>query len=229
MNINQIMISIAGGLASYLLGAIPFSLLVGFAVGNKDIREEGSGNTGATNLARTVNYPTGLLGLILDVGKGFAPAFWFGPLVIYLSGINGTLTLQWVQVSYGFLAIIGHCFPVYLLFSGGKGVATSLGVFVALAPVPTLLAFAVWLITLLVGGWVSLASMTGAAGLPLLHYLYHNVIFPSDAYGGITNPVLLFSAIAATLVVVRHHENISRLLSGDEEKFYESLQSTNKK
>lgn len=209
------------GLASYLLGAVPFCLLLGFLSGT-DIRDFGSGNTGATNLARVVNYPVGVLGLVLDFLKGFVPAFAGATICVWLVGDLPEETLVLLSVVFGFLAILGHCFPVYLGFDGGKGVATSLGVFLAIMPIATAGTFLVWLIVALGSGWVSLASILSAAALPLVYLLTRFVITCSGCT--FFTPELILAVLASVLVIVRHKSNIIRLVQGEERKFMDSAE-----
>lgn len=205
------MIMIAGILlTSYLLGAVPFSLLIGFTCGT-DIREHGSGNTGATNLYRNTDAGAAIVGFILDVAKGWVPVFLvlqFGETVAGLSGD----TLYLVVGAVGLLAIIGHCFPVYLLFQGGKGVATSFGVFLGLSPVVTGMAFLIWFLVVAVTRYVSLGSLIAAASFPIWFYLIHEEPL------GIYRYLLFASVMAAGIIWGRHHENIGRLWKGEESK-----------
>jgi len=217
----RLMAVVGTGLLSYLLGAVPFSLLIGFFFG-QDIRSCGSGNTGATNLARVVNYGAGVCGLALDFLKGFAPAFWGGVLVQQIAGPFPAAELIWLHASYGFLAIVGHCFPVYLRFDGGKGVATSLGVFVAIMPVVTLAAFLFWGIVALTSGWVSLASILAAVMIPVFYLTFAAVLTFCPSCGQLRFSYLTLSILASVLVVARHHENIRRLWKGEERKFLDA-------
>jgi glycerol-3-phosphate acyltransferase PlsY len=207
------------GLASYLLGAVPFCLLLGFLFGT-DIRNFGSGNTGATNLARVVNYPVGIFGLLLDFLKGFAPAFAGAAVCVWFIGDLPEQTMVLLNVMCGFLSIMGHCFPVYLGFDGGKGVATSLGVFLAIMPIATAGTFLVWLVVALGSGWVSLASILSAAALPFVYLLTRFVITCRGCTFFI--PELILALLASTLVIVRHKTNIVRLINGEERKFMDS-------
>jgi glycerol-3-phosphate acyltransferase PlsY len=199
---------------AYLLGAIPFALLLG-RLGGVDIRTIGSGNVGATNLGRALGKSWGIAGFLLDVAKGAAPVAAFGLLgPDWPRGAVFPL-LAWLLV--GVMAIVGHMFPVYLGFKGGKGVATGLGVLLALWPVMTLAgvtAFILWLIITKATGYVSLGSMIGAASLPL------TATGIALGMGRLAElPVYLaLSLLLATLVIVRHRGNIRRLRAGTESK-----------
>lgn len=208
------------GLLSYLTGALPFSLMLGYVLGGKDIRNHGSGNPGATNLARAVSYPAGALGLVLDALKGFVPVWGGGQIVRSFLDISDP-ALLWLLVLFGFMAVIGHCFPVYLTFRGGKGVATSLGVFLALSPPATGMAFGVWMVLTVLLGWISVASMGAALTFPFLFVMYRYISSGGTLLELSTHPIYLAGVCISVLIVVRHHENIHRLLQGTEEKFYE--------
>jgi acyl phosphate:glycerol-3-phosphate acyltransferase len=183
--------------AAYLLGSIPTGLLLGKACG-VDVRHEGSGNIGATNLYRTVGRKVGALTLIGDCLKGFVPvlaAHNYAP---------ATDLAAWV----GLAAFCGHVFSIFLKFRGGKGVATALGVFLALSPLAVAIALAVFLVLVLKWRYVSLGSVAAAAVMPLAVYLLH---------GG--RGMLLVTGVVAAIVIVRHHANIKRLVNGTESKF----------
>lgn len=217
----QVVAAIFVGLFSYLLGAIPFCLLLGFLFGT-DIRNFGSGNTGATNLARVVNYPVGITGLLLDFLKGFVPAFFGAAVCVLLAGPISDHASITLHVVFGFLAIVGHCFPVYLGFNGGKGVATSLGVFVAIMPAVTFVSFLIWVLVAFGSGWVSLASIVAAAVLPVIYLISRLVLQCSGCVFYWTE--LTLALLASVLVIVRHKSNIIRLLEGDERKFMDSAE-----
>lgn len=222
MQMNTVLVTTSVAIASYLLGAIPFCLLLGFAAGT-DIRNFGSGNTGATNLARVINYPVGIAGLLLDFLKGFAPALFGATVCMMLLGELPETTRVNLSVTFGFLSIVGHCFPIYLNFDGGKGVATSLGVFIALMPVVTAGAFLVWLGVALGSGWVSLASILSAAAMPFI-YLLSRFVLPCSICT-FHQSELMIALLASLLVIVRHRSNIQRLMKGEERKFMDSAKT----
>jgi acyl phosphate:glycerol-3-phosphate acyltransferase len=183
------------GIAAYLLGAVPFGLLVGKAFAGTDIRSSGSGNIGATNVARSLGPAAGLLTLLLDVSKG-ALAAWGG-------GVLGGRPVG--ACLAGLASVLGHIFPVYLGFQGGKGVATGLGAFLILDPRATAVAAMVFLVALGVTRRVSVGSLLGSISLPLvLHYRG-------------APPTLLATAWACCLLIVyRHRDNLMRLFQGTE-------------
>ena len=182
--------------AAYVLGSIPSALLVVWLMTGKDVRREGSGNVGATNAVRTAGPVAGVLVTAMDVAKGALPVW-------AMSVLNPASV--WLAAAM-LAAVVGHCYPVWLRFAGGKGVATAFGAFVVLAPVPALAALGVWLVVLAVGRWVSLASLVGAAVFPLLVSILEQ-----------PGPVLLVGvSLAAVLIIVRHHSNIRQLIAGSE-------------
>lgn len=201
---------------AYLLGAVPFGFLIAKAHG-KDLRTIGSGNIGATNTVRALGKKWGIFCFVLDVLKGLIPML----LVPIFGLVNhtsepGELAL-WLLV--GCAAVLGHIFPVYLKFKGGKGAATSLGIVLGLWPYYTLCgicAFAVWAITLRVWRYVSLSSMLAAIFFPVLLSAF---IFLIDAWQlSRLWPLMLVAVLMALLVVVRHKTNIRNLLDGSETK-----------
>jgi len=187
-------------LASYLAGSIPTGYLLVRLSGRKDVREFGSGSTGATNVLRLKGWKVALPVAVFDVLKGFLPVFlaakWFAdPVFAALCGL---------------LAVVGHCFPFAIGFRGGKGVATSLGAFAAIAWAPCLGSLGLFLIIIGLTRYVSLGSIVGSLAFPVIHF----------AGGG--SPAVAAVALAiAALIVVRHKSNIRRLLAGTERKFGE--------
>jgi glycerol-3-phosphate acyltransferase PlsY len=184
-------------LFAYLLGSVPTGYILGYFSG-VDVRKEGSGNVGATNVARVAGKKLGVFTLIGDAAKGFLPVC----LAQYL-GFDAT-----VVGLAALAAFLGHLFPVFLKFSGGKGVATALGALLALAPAATAALVLVFLAVALASRIVSLASMVAAAAAPVAVWLLD---YPPAA--------IAVAAAMALLIIWRHHENIRRLLSGIEPKF----------
>jgi glycerol-3-phosphate acyltransferase PlsY len=192
--------------ASYLVGAIPFGYVIARWRGH-DILREGSGNIGTTNVARVVGFRFGLLVFVLDFTKGALPTYlaWLLPPPSDLEQANV------LPVVAGVLAFLGHLFPVYLRFRGGKGVATGLGVIAVLLPVIALVVLAAWGVVLAITRYVSLASIAAAALLFALRLWWEPT--PWDQANVV---VTGFCAVGALLIVVRHHSNIRRLLQGTE-------------
>jgi acyl phosphate:glycerol-3-phosphate acyltransferase len=194
-------------LGSYLLGAIPFGWIVARARG-VDILRVGSGNIGATNVARTVGLGYGVLVFLLDFAKGAVPVV----LVRWLDlPAEVGMPPHGLAVIAGVAAFLGHLFPVYLGFRGGKGVATGAGVAVALVPVITLIALACWGLTLAITRYVSIASLLGAALVFLLQ-----VVWTPAPWGNDEIVITLFCLFGAALVFLRHASNIRRLFDGTE-------------
>lgn len=183
------------GLLGYLIGSIPFSFIVARLFGVKDVRAVGSGNVGATNVMRSAGKAPGLLALILDGLKGAIT-------VMIARGFDAPET--WVCVA-GLCAVIGHLFPVWLGFRGGKGVATGAGLFAPLAPAALGVATLAFIATLAATRYASVASIVASLSLPLAAFLL-----------GFDSTITLTALLAALMVVVKHHANIVRLFRGVE-------------
>ncbi|HSE84764.1 MAG TPA: glycerol-3-phosphate 1-O-acyltransferase PlsY [Candidatus Binatia bacterium] len=181
-------------LFAYLLGSVPTGYILGSLAG-VDVRKAGSGNVGATNVARVVGKRHGIFTLAADMAKGFVP------VIIALNlGLTPTATAL-----VGIAAFVGHLYPVFLRFQGGKGVATALGVFLGLAPWATLILMAIFVLVLLATRVVSLSSMVAAGCAPIVFWLFfHSPILTS------------MSLFIALMIVLRHRGNIQRLRSGTE-------------
>jgi glycerol-3-phosphate acyltransferase PlsY len=196
---------------SYLLGSAPFGLLIGLARG-VDIRQTGSRNIGATNLTRALGRPWGLIAFALDFAKGLVPVL----IARYIESSHPTTVppslAGWLAVSCGLAATVGHVFPLFLRFRGGKGVATSFGALAGLAWLPTVLGGGLWLLLYVLTRTVSLASVTAGTAVPLLV-----AGLEREAKGYVS--VQVFAVLVATLIVVRHRSNIGRLLRGEEFSF----------
>jgi acyl phosphate:glycerol-3-phosphate acyltransferase len=190
--------------AAYLLGSIPFGLLVAKVFGGGDVRKAGSGNVGATNVTRVAGPFAGVLTLILDAAKG-SVAVW---LAAHLSG----QAAGWM-IAAGLAALIGHCFPVWLRFRGGKGVATAAGMFLMLSPLALLGSVLLFLVVVASTRYVSLGSIAAAAAMPLLIYF---LWAPHHA----PPLIVTFGAFAAAMLVVyKHDANVQRLVEGRESRF----------
>jgi glycerol-3-phosphate acyltransferase PlsY len=190
-------------IAAYLLGSIPFGVMIGRSFGHVDVSKVGSGNIGATNVAREVGFKWGLVTLVVDALKGFMPVALayhsIGPAVDTTEGLVGIV---------GMAALLGHQFPIYNRFKGGKGIATGLGVFLALSPMACLFSGTVFVVMVILWGYISLGSILAALGLPLwLLILGHSKQF------------VLFSLVIALLITFLHRGNIQRLLQGNERRW----------
>ena len=187
-------------IASYFVGAIPTSYIAGRVTRGIDLRQHGSGNLGATNAYRVLGWRAALPIFLVDILKGFLP-------VLLFPRIDGETHFAWA-LAYGVAAILGHVYSIYVGFRGGKGVATSAGVFLALAPVAVLLSLLIWIALVATTGYVSLASITAAAAMPLL-------ILATGA----RLEVLVLSLLLAAFVIFAHRANIRRLRRGEEHRF----------
>ncbi len=197
---------ILGILLAYLLGAIPTSVWIGKIFYKTDIRQHGSGNAGGTNTVRILGWKAGIPVIIFDVFKGWFAVFylstWF-PETIFLPG-------DYLLLAYGLAAVIGHVFPVYVGFKGGKGVGTLAGVGLAFFPLALLAAFGVFLIVAIPTRYVSLGSIVAAISFPLfLIFAFHET----------SPPVLVLGFFASLFIIFTHRNNIDRLLKGKENKF----------
>lgn len=189
---------------SYILGSIPTSYLLGKKLRGIDLRQYGSKNVGFTNAFRCLGWKIGVVALAGDILKGFLPALIFPKFLIFDSG--------WLGVSansglvFGAAAIIGHIWTIFLRFKGGKGVATSLGVFLALTPLPLLITLTICALLILITKFVSLGSITGSIMLPVLIY-FMEPQKPS---------LFVVSILIGLFILIRHRENLVRLLKGKE-------------
>ena len=201
VNIRLTLVAI---LLAYLLGSIPFGVILARLFGGRDVRKSGSGNIGATNVARVVGPLAGALTLLCDMAKG-AGAVW---LAGKLSGGNAS----WMMIA-GIAALVGHCFPVWLRFTGGKGVATGAGVFLVVSPAACLAAVVLFLLVVILWRYVSLGSVSAAAAMPLLVYLLWapRPGPPLAVTGG--------ALAAAGLIIYKHRGNLRRLVEGAEPQF----------
>ena len=192
---------------SYLAGAIPCGLLIGFYNG-VDIRKVGSGNIGATNVTRSVSPLAGKLCFFCDFVKGMLP------VLLVQAFIPGN---PLAAIICGLAAILGHMFPVYLKFKGGKGISTAAGVAIALAPLPLLTALAIWGAVFYISRYVSLASIIAAVMLPVSAIIY--ALLKVGGSVATSRQTIIFFCVIAVLAVVKHTSNIKRLLNGTESRF----------
>lgn len=191
-------------IAAYLLGSIPFGLLLARAFGRGDVRKVGSGNIGATNVARAAGLLAGIFTLVLDAAKGA------GAVLLAEKLANDSAT--WMMIA-AFAALLGHCFPVWLKFKGGKGVAAAAGIFLVLSPLACLAAVILFLLVVIFWKYISLGSVSSAAAMPLLiYFLWAPRHAPPRA--------VTVGAVAAALVIIyKHRGNLQRLVEGAEPKF----------
>jgi acyl phosphate:glycerol-3-phosphate acyltransferase len=189
--------------AAYLLGSIPFGLLIVKARGGPDVRTTGSGNIGAANVARSAGAVAGVLTLLLDAGKGY--------LAVWIAGRWTGGSVRWMMAA-AVAAVAGHVFPLWLRFRGGKGVATGLGVFLPICPQAVVAAAALWLI--MVGFWrySSLGSIVAAAALPVFVYVFYAPGHAPPTY------VSLATILISLLVLAKHRGNMERLVAGKESR-----------
>ncbi len=192
---------------SYLLGAIPTSVIVGKAVRGIDVREHGSGNAGATNTWRVLGWKAGVTVLALDAAKGAAAA----TLVPLINFASLPFTAPVVAILCGLSAVIGHVFPVYVGFRGGKGVATGAGMLIATAPIPVGIAISVFGLSMVLFGMVSLGSVLAVISVPISIVILNH--FSSASY----HPLLLgITCVLALFIIFNHRANIARIICGRE-------------
>ena len=213
---------------AYLLGSIPFGYLIVRATQGADIRQSGSGGTGATNVSRRAGKAAGVLTLLLDalkgatavvIAKSFLGLATFsasrGSVLSHAANSNALADdAYWWVAAAGIAVIAGHIFPVWLGFRGGKGVATGVGVFLALAPLAVAFAALIFLVIVLLTRYVSLGSIVAAATIPLF-VLIRNYITPQPEFG----PLLIVAVVGGALIVFAHRPNIGRLINGTEARF----------
>lgn len=185
-------------IGAYLVGSVPTGLLLARALGGVDIRTTGSGNIGATNVYRTLGKKVGIMTLVGDCLKGIIP--------VVIAKQMG-LPVEWAA-AVGAAAFLGHVYTIFLGFKGGKGVATALGVFLAMTPLAVLCALAVFIVVILTWRYVSLASISAAATMPIFILLLGN-----------PPPIVVMTLLIAVIVIYKHRENIDRLRNGTESKF----------
>jgi len=190
-------------IGAYLLGSIPFGVLISQKVARLDITKAGSGNIGATNVAREVGLKWGVITLVADVLKGFIPVV----LARYLLGSSIEMN-EALKGMIGLTALLGHQFPVYSHFRGGKGVATCLGVFLAISPISCLFSGVMFFILVALWRYISLGSILGALTMPIWLYLTGHATF-----------MILPSLVMSLLITFQHRGNIQRLIQGNERRW----------
>lgn len=188
-------------LLAYFIGAIPSSVWIGKKFYNIDVREHGSGNAGATNTFRVIGKKAGVIVLLLDILKA-----WFATVV--LSSIANNQSIDYM-LALGLVAVLGHVFPIYIGFRGGKGIASLLGVIIAVHPLASLYSIIVFITTLLISRFVSLSSILAAFAFPIL-IIFH--------FQNTHKSLTIFSIMVAVLVIFTHKKNIERLFKKEESK-----------
>ncbi len=192
-------------LIAYLLGSVSGSMVMG-RIRDVDIRTSGSGNAGGTNAFRTQGFKFALAVVIIDIGKGVLAASLI-PL-LHVPALGESLAVEVQAMVCGFMAVVGHCFPVWYGFRGGKGAATAVGALLVIEPIVLLPMIAVWVLTLVSSGWVGLATILSALSL-----------IPAFAYWGDSEFALWFGVTLALFVVLMHHSNVRKLIAGTENRF----------
>ena len=196
-------------LLAYLLGSLIGSLLVGQLRGGVDIRKLGSGNAGGTNALRTQGWSFALWVMIIDIGKGWLAAGLLAPMNLPGIGIDPQVGRDWLAVACATAVVLGHVYPVWYGFRGGKGAATLIGVLIGLDPSAVLPVFAVWLLTVMLTGFVGLSTMLAVAAFPI--YLALTQAEPSTA-------LLTFGGLMTLFVCYTHRANIERMRTGTENR-----------
>ena len=214
MNILNAVIAVV---LAYLLGSLPSAVWIGKAFHNIDVREHGSGNAGTTNTIRVLGWVTGIPVLLIDIAKGWLAAML--PVFLHLTE-PGTALMTNLQLLTGIIAIIGHIFPVFAGFRGGKGVATVFGVFLALQFLLTLCSIGVFLVVLFITGIVSVSSMIAGISFPVFLFLFFDT--PSILFK-------IFSILTGIALLVTHRKNIGRLMRGEEAKLIKFRKKTDVK
>ncbi|MCJ7447780.1 MAG: glycerol-3-phosphate 1-O-acyltransferase PlsY [Bacteroidales bacterium] len=195
-------------LIAYLLGSIPTAVWMGKIFHDIDVREHGSGNAGATNTIRVLGWKTGIPVLLIDLAKGWAAAML--PVLFSLAAPESALLTN-LKIMTGITAIVGHIFPIFAGFRGGKGVATVFGVLMAVQPVLTLICVGVFLLVFIITGIVSVSSMSAGFAFPILLLAVFDT--PSLIFK-------IFSVFVAVALVITHRNNIKRLIKGEEKKLF---------
>jgi acyl phosphate:glycerol-3-phosphate acyltransferase len=204
---------IAAFLSAYLLGSIPTAVWAGKLFRDIDLREHGSGNAGAANAIRVLGWKIGVPVLIIDMAKGWLSSM----LPVFLSLTDpDTALMTNLQIGTGITAILGHIFPVFAGFKGGKGVATISGVLLAIHPLLTVSCLGVFLIVILLTRIVSVSSMSAGVAFPILLFTLFDT--PSLLFK-------IFSIVVAVALIITHRKNIQRLLKGEEKKFFGKVSS----
>lgn len=196
---------------SYLLGAVIGSLAMGRLAGGVDIRSEGSGNAGGTNALRTRGWKFALPVVLIDAGKGVLAVLVVAPLMLPLVP-EATFRAEWIAVACGIAAVVGHVWPVWHGFRGGKGMATYLGALGVLAWPALVVGMLVWLVALLFTGYVGLATMVAATAVAVYALLISGI-----------SPLFVFGLVMAVFIIYTHRSNVKRLRDGTEHRFEKAM------
>jgi glycerol-3-phosphate acyltransferase PlsY len=202
-------------LISYLLGSLNGALLVGRLAGGIDIRKMGSGNPGGTNALRTQGVWFALRVMVIDVGKGFLPPWLLPTLALPGVALDPEVSRSWLALACGGAAVLGHCYPVWHGFTGGKGAATAVGAVLALAPALLLPAALVWGLVLATTGFVGLATILAAAAMPLWLAVFGAPVGQA--------PLLVFLVALAIFILYTHRANIRRMREGRENRLVKAM------
>ena len=199
-------------LLSYITGSTPTSIIVSKIIKDIDIRQHGSGNAGATNVFRILGWKPALFVIFVDIFKGWLPT------AIYINYINID-EINILQILCGFSAVLGHTYPLFSKFKGGKGVGTLAGMLLALFPIALPICLMVFILTLIFTGYVSVGSILASSSLPIILSILHK-IFPVEEP---TIVLLIFSLLLPWFVIYTHRSNISRLIKGKENQFKKAM------
>lgn len=203
---------------SYLVGSIPSSIWVGKIAKGVDIRHHGSGNAGATNTFRLLGWKPGVVVLLIDFFKGFSSSFWISGLAYSIASGPVALFPFWevdafLKIVCGVVAVVGHMFPIYANFDGGKGMATAAGMLCGIEPISVAITAVVFIIVMLVSRFVSLASLVAAFIYPLILVVMRYVYDWS-----IDGSILIFAGLVGLAIIIKHKGNIGRLMRGEENR-----------
>jgi acyl phosphate:glycerol-3-phosphate acyltransferase len=204
----NVAVTIIAFLLAYLLGSIPSAVWFGKLIHGIDVREHGSGNAGTANTIRVLGWKTGIPVLLIDLAKGWTASML--PVFLHLAEPQSALLTN-IQIFTGLTAILGHIFPVFAGFRGGKGVATVFGVLLAIQPVLTLCCLGVFLTVFIITGIVSVSSMSAGIAFPILLFLFFDT--PSLIFK-------VFSIVVAIALLITHRKNIRRLMKGEETRLF---------
>ena len=197
---------------AYLLGSIPAAVWVGKCFHKIDVREHGSGNAGATNVIRVLGWGTGIPVLMFDLAKG-----WLSTMMpVFLNAAEPGGMLVNLQVTAGLCSIVGHIFPVFAGFRGGKGVATMFGALLALQPLLTICCFGAFIVVLLITGIVSISSIAAGIAFPL--FLFFDIRVGNIMFDTPSSFLKVFSILVALTLIITHHKNLKRLIKGEEKR-----------